>query len=503
MAGETRHVMAVVLAAGTASRFGSAKALAILEGRPLLQHVLDALAAAGLGDVTVVLGRAADEIERAVAWRTERRIRNPDPERGLASSVHAGLAALPADADAALIVLGDQPRLRPDVIRAVVDRWRAGSNAIVAPRYAASGTLNPVLLARAAWPEGMAITGDRGMGPMIHERPDLVTYVDVDGDNPDVDTVEDLVRLTSQGGSTTEPTASARPNATASANATPATPPEGGSGSAAHLSADWAARVAANRGQVERFRETPPGGDFYRPTTSLFRADPFRTDDAVLNALVALTRPDDVWLDIGAGAGRFALPLARRVRELVALDPSTGMLDGLRSGMVQHGIGNVRVIEGRWPADAHRLAADVALIAHVGYDVEEIGPFLDAMDRAAGRLCVAVLMEQAPAALAHGFWPAIHGEARVPLPALGDLVALLEACGRAVTVQMIPGEPRFWATPDEALVFLRQQLWVEPDGAKGRQLVELVHALPRQPDGAITIDSSHRAIGIVTWQPGR
>ena len=140
---------------------------------------------------------------------------------------------------------------------------------------------------------------------------------------------------------------------------------------------------------------------------------------------MALASPSEAWLDIGAGAGRFALPLARVIREVIALDPSTGMLDGLRAGMAESGIANVRVISGRWPADADGLAVDVALIAHVGYDVEEIGPFLDAMEGAAGRLCVAVLMDQAPAALANPFWPEIHGEERVPLPALRELVALL------------------------------------------------------------------------------
>jgi SAM-dependent methyltransferase len=266
------------------------------------------------------------------------------------------------------------------------------------------------------------------------------------------------------------------------------------------LEADWGARVRANREQVDRFREVPDGRDFYRPTSSLFRADPFRTDDPVLDALLGLASPSDTWLDIGAGAGRFALPLARVVREVIALDPSTGMLDGLRAGMAESGISNVRVIAGRWPADADELAADVALLAHVGYDIEEIGPFLRAMEGASSRLCIAVLMDQAPAAIANPFWPAIHGEERVPLPAFADLVALLGAQGRTVEVQRIEGQARRWATADEAMAFLRQQLWVEPDGDKGRRLSAMVDALPREPDGAIRIASPNRAIGVVTWR---
>jgi SAM-dependent methyltransferase len=279
-------------------------------------------------------------------------------------------------------------------------------------------------------------------------------------------------------------------------------PPEGGA-SANELIATWGARVRANREQVDRFREVSDGRDFYRPTSSLFRADPLRSGDVVLDALLKLARPSDTWLDIGAGAGRFALPLARRVREVIALDPSDAMLDGLRDGMSEHGIANVRVISGRWPADADALRADVSLIAHVGYDVEEMGPFLDAMEGAADRLCVAVIMEEAPAALANPFWPEIHGEARVPLPALPELVALLHARGAAVNVLRIAGEARRWATPDEALVFLRQQLWVAPDGEKGHRLTAVVSGLPRDPDGAIHIVSPRRGMGVVTWRPVR
>ncbi len=89
------------------------------------------------------------------------------------------------------------------------------------------------------------------------------------------------------------------------------------------IEASWAARVRANREQVERVREIPDGADFYAPVQSLFRADPTRTDDPILDALLDLVRSGEVWLDVGAGAGRFALPIAR------ALDPSGGSVVAL------------------------------------------------------------------------------------------------------------------------------------------------------------------------------
>jgi len=240
------RIAGLVLAAGASARFGSNKLLARLDGRPLLQHVLDAVAAAGLVDVVVVLGDAADEIERAITWRAEVRVRNPDPGAGLSSSLRVGLAALEAlEPEAtgrqarftgALVLLGDQPRVRPAVIGRLVEesagareeergrsRRRPTASAdldepgrsasegrpIVIPRYAGGGGLNPVLLRRAAWSLTLNLAGDRGMGPLIATHPELVHEVPVAGDNPDVDTPSDLARLARRAPSSSAPSSGA------------------------------------------------------------------------------------------------------------------------------------------------------------------------------------------------------------------------------------------------------------------------------------------------------
>src|SRR6266581_4946158 len=76
------------------------------------------------------------------------------------------------------------------------------------------------------------------------------------------------------------------------------------SATAAELETAWAARVRANREQVDLVREVPDR-DFYAPVSSLFVADPRRTDEPALDALIAIAEPTDRWLDIGAGAGRY------------------------------------------------------------------------------------------------------------------------------------------------------------------------------------------------------
>lgn len=191
------NVVAIVLAAGASTRFGSSKLLAPFQGRPVLQHPLDALAAAGLTDVVVVLGADAPQIETGIAWRTERRRINPRPMDGLSSSLRVGLDAAADDpvVDAVLVVLGDQPAVAPATIRAVLDAAEGSDRPLVRARYSLDGAPNPVLVRRGAWALAAGLDGDRGLGPLMASRPGLVTEVPVDGANPDIDTPADLARL--------------------------------------------------------------------------------------------------------------------------------------------------------------------------------------------------------------------------------------------------------------------------------------------------------------------
>jgi molybdenum cofactor cytidylyltransferase len=467
------RVAAVVLAAGAGTRFGGGKLLARIDGRPVLQHVIDRLGEAGVTEVVVVLGADGRAIEATIDWRGARRVNNPDPSRGLASSLQVGIASLDAGVERALVVLGDQPKVPIEAVRALVATPVDAARPIVVPRYAADGGRNPVLLERAGLPLVDGATGDRGLGPIMAARPELVREVPVAAaaDNPDVDTRDDLVAL---------------------------------------LESGWATRVRENAAQVDRVREVPDGADFYAPVSGLFRADPTRTDEPALASLLAMVRSGETWLDIGAGAGRYALPIARALAptggRVIAVDASGGMLAALRELANEHEIANVDAVELRWPpASTKVFAADVALIAHVGYDIESIGPFLAAMESCARRRCVAVLMEQQPASIADVCWPPVHGEARVSLPALPEFLELLRAMGRAPEVERLEREPRRFASRDELEALLRRQLWVEPGGAKDRRFqAELDVLLVHHDDGQVGLRGQRPLpIGIVSWEPRR
>jgi SAM-dependent methyltransferase len=276
---------------------------------------------------------------------------------------------------------------------------------------------------------------------------------------------------------------------------------------AAELEDAWAARVRANREQVDQVREVEDR-DFYAPVSSLFVADPRRTGEEALDALLGLVRPTDRWLDIGAGAGRYALPLALRAAEVIAVEPSASMRNALRTGRAEHGLENIRLVGAAWPEALAELGeppvADVAFIAHVGYDIEAIGPFLDAMERAADRLCVAMLTDRSPASVADPFWPAVHGVERVSLPALPELAELLRARGRATEVQRVERAPRTFDSYDALATFLRRQLWIDDQGPKEKLFRAALaeRALERDDDGWTLATPPVGEIGILTWSPG-
>ena len=176
--------------------------LALLDDRPLVQHVVDAVHDWGPAAVVAVLGQDADVAERIVDWGCATLVRNPDPDRGLASSLALGVTAVGVvdpPLDGVFIALGDQPRVRTVTFVALARAAAAddGVHPMVVPRYdrEAEAVANPALLLRAAWPLVAGLTGDRGMGPVMAAHPELVLRVPIAGDNPDVDTPDDLRRM--------------------------------------------------------------------------------------------------------------------------------------------------------------------------------------------------------------------------------------------------------------------------------------------------------------------
>lgn len=259
----------------------------------------------------------------------------------------------------------------------------------------------------------------------------------------------------------------------------------------------WARLVDADAEQVARVREPDPEDDFYAPVAGTFR--PGQPTAAELELLVSLAEPDDRWLDIGAGGGRFALPLARRVREVIAVEPSPAMRAVLGEGVAEAGVTNLTVHDARWPVEGWTEQADVALAAHCLYDNREPIPFLEAMERHARRLCVVSLAWFPRGVQFAELFEAIHGEAFQPLPALREFVALLGALGRPCEVRRVWAGPAAGPIePRQAQAFVRRMLWLRPGSEKDRRMCELIDRWWGGPDGVL-LPLGPREVGIVTW----
>lgn len=185
------EVASVLLAAGRGSRFGpQPKLLADLDGRPLVRHAAEAALAARPRPVVVVLGAHAEAVRAALTGLDLIPVENPDYGAGLATSLHAGLATLPPTCGAALVLLGDMPRITAAHIERLVAAFeRAGPKpaAVVPVRGGRRG--NPVLLNLSLLADDIAgLTGDRGAGLLLRGRSDVV---EIEGDEShalDIDT---------------------------------------------------------------------------------------------------------------------------------------------------------------------------------------------------------------------------------------------------------------------------------------------------------------------------
>jgi molybdenum cofactor cytidylyltransferase len=188
------RAVAVVTAAGSAERFGGKKLLTPIDGEPLLDHTIRALLEGGVAEVIVVVGRdARAEIERDVNSMLDPRVRpieNPDPSRGMFSSIQEGVAQ--AQGDAILVMPGDMPFVSPDTVRAVIAAY-VRKPAIVSPRY--RGKRGPPVALPPSLRDEIRVADARAtLHEVIHAHTNLRVDVDVEdrGIVRDVDRLEDL-----------------------------------------------------------------------------------------------------------------------------------------------------------------------------------------------------------------------------------------------------------------------------------------------------------------------
>jgi molybdenum cofactor cytidylyltransferase len=192
------RVAALLLAAGQSRRMGTLNKLLIgIDGKPMVRHVAEAVAASQASPVIAVTGHEQERVEAALAGLPLSFVHNPDYAQGLSTSVKRGLATLPAEIDGAVVCLGDMPMVTAAAIDQLIGAFNPieGRAICVPTRRGKRG--NPVLLAKQLFPELAAVSGDIGARELIAAHPELVAEVEMESDGvlTDIDTPQALAKL--------------------------------------------------------------------------------------------------------------------------------------------------------------------------------------------------------------------------------------------------------------------------------------------------------------------
>lgn len=187
-------VSGVVLAAGKSTRLGvMPKQLLPWRGTTLLEWVVRQVEGSPLDEVLVVVGHQSEEVRSRVSLIRSRFVETPDFGEGCSASIRNGLRAVSPEAEAAVLILGDQPQMETAAIGAVVEGWERLRSPVVRISYRGHSG-HPVLVSRTIFPQIEALRGDKGVWKLLEAHPEWIQEIELDLPLPrDVNTWEDYV----------------------------------------------------------------------------------------------------------------------------------------------------------------------------------------------------------------------------------------------------------------------------------------------------------------------
>ncbi|MGH2917811.1 MAG: class I SAM-dependent methyltransferase [Solirubrobacteraceae bacterium] len=223
--------------------------------------------------------------------------------------------------------------------------------------------------------------------------------------------------------------------------------------------------------------------------------------DPFLRRLRRVTRASSTALDVGAGTGRYAVPLARAAGHVTAVDPSAGMLDILRRDAREVGVTNLTIVQGTWD-DADTGRADIAFSAFVLPLVADAPRFLTKLDAAAREHVFLYLGAYSGDAMLDPLWRHFHGAPRAPGATYLDALAVLRELGIAPAVKVVetPNRRRF-ATVREAAEHYREWLLLADSPELTRELEDLLGDWLLGRKGALRSPLRAVPAAIIHWMP--
>ena len=266
----------------------------------------------------------------------------------------------------------------------------------------------------------------------------------------------------------------------------------------------WKSMIQAEHAQSDRMRDSAPPVDHWRPFAQQFQADPRRPGDELLERLVSLVAPHQTLIDVGAGGGRLALPLALHCRHVTAVEPSESMASVLLEQAGEHGIENVSLVQARWE-EAQVEPGDIVLCAHVIYTVTEIEQFVRKLEAHARERVIIVLYDAAPQSQTYPLWKQVHGVERLPLPSLSELEEVLTQLGIDFRVDRLATQPaRGFDSLEQAATQLSSRLYVNEGTPQSKKLEEVLRNSLEEQDGVFRIRGAKPLTpALVSWQPSR
>jgi len=263
----------------------------------------------------------------------------------------------------------------------------------------------------------------------------------------------------------------------------------------------WNEMVRAEHEQSDSMRKEDPPADSWSNFAQQFRADPRRTDDPLVNHLRQVVTSEQVVLDVGAGGGRLALPMALEAKKVIAVEPSPSMCRVLREVADEFDVWNVEVVEADW-LEAEVPVADLAICCHVLYVIRDIEAFVRKLENHAKRVIV-VVYQAPPQSQIYPLWEPVHGVPRLSLPSLPEFLEVLNQLGVKPEIEAIHTERnRGFDSMEIAKEQIARRLYVTSDTPEMERLEALLPQVLEEKDGRFSIKGAENLeLQVVAWQP--
>lgn len=195
IAPEKTNIFAIVLAAGSATRFGSSKQLAEWNGETLVQHAVAVARQCCAARTILVAGHDWRAVRSACTPLDGFFLVNDKYREGMGTSLSQAVRSVRHFASAIIVLLADQPMIDADHVSALIEKWSGSDRAIVASSYADTSGV-PALFGSACFDKLGALSGDQGARSLMDDDEFELQSIEFEDAAADIDTVADLVRLT-------------------------------------------------------------------------------------------------------------------------------------------------------------------------------------------------------------------------------------------------------------------------------------------------------------------